>query len=113
MNIVHIAPNSPYNDGWGYQENLLPKYQHKLGHKVTLIVSDKMFYEGKIVTSDEVSYISKNGYKVIRGHYHKYINKKITKLISKINVYDMTISSYLDCHVHNRISAWTGLQGLC
>lgn len=39
MNILHIAPLSPYNVGWSYQDNLLPKYQRKLGHQVSVIVS--------------------------------------------------------------------------
>lgn len=49
MRIVHIAPNAPYNNYWGYQENLLPKYQKKLGHEVILIVSNTEHKNGKIV----------------------------------------------------------------
>jgi len=37
MKIVHIAHH--YNDGFGYHENLLPKYQKKYGHEVTIITS--------------------------------------------------------------------------
>ena len=39
MKILHVAPLSPYNIGWSYQDNLLPKYQRKLGHDVYVIVS--------------------------------------------------------------------------
>lgn len=39
MKILHVAPLSPYNVGWSYQDNLLPKYQRKLGHEVRIIVS--------------------------------------------------------------------------
>lgn len=39
MKLVHICQY--YNDGYGYQENLLPKYQAKLGHEVLLITSDR------------------------------------------------------------------------
>lgn len=39
MKILHIT--AYYNDGWGYQENLLPKYQKEMGHEVILITSDK------------------------------------------------------------------------
>ena len=39
MKILHVAPLSPYNVGWSYQDNLLPKYQRKLGHEVRVIVS--------------------------------------------------------------------------
>ena len=37
MKIVHIAQH--YNDGFGYHENLLPRYQKKYGHEVTIITS--------------------------------------------------------------------------
>ena len=39
MKILHVAPLSPYNIGWSYQDNLLPKYQRKLGHEVKVVVS--------------------------------------------------------------------------
>lgn len=42
MKIVHICQY--YNDGYGYQENLLPRYQKKLGHDVKIITSDRMSY---------------------------------------------------------------------
>ena len=49
MRILHIAPSAPYNDYWGYQDNLLPKYHRKLGHEVTVIVTNTMHKDGKIV----------------------------------------------------------------
>jgi len=42
IKILHICQY--YNDGWGYQENLLPRYQAKLGHKVVVITSDRRPY---------------------------------------------------------------------
>lgn len=38
MKIVHI--HQYFNEGYGYQENILPSYQKKLGHDVILITSD-------------------------------------------------------------------------
>lgn len=38
MKIVHI--HQYYNDGMGYQENILPQYQVELGHEVILITSN-------------------------------------------------------------------------
>lgn len=38
MKIVHIQQY--YNDGMGYQENILPRYQAKLGNEVVLITSN-------------------------------------------------------------------------
>ena len=49
MNIVHIAANSPYNDCWGYQDNILPKYHKKMGHNVTIITTNKMHEDEKVV----------------------------------------------------------------
>ena len=54
MKILHIAPNAPYNRGWGYQENLLPKYQKKLGHDVTVIVRTKLHREAEVADLLEV-----------------------------------------------------------
>ena len=44
MKIVHVQQS--YEDGMGYQENILPAYQAKLGHEVTLITSDLSPYYG-------------------------------------------------------------------
>ena len=38
MKIVHITHH--YIDGWGYQDNLLPLYQYRLGNEIT-VISDK------------------------------------------------------------------------
>ena len=27
MKILHLCLDAPFNDDWGYQDNLLPKYQ--------------------------------------------------------------------------------------
>ena len=40
MKIIHISQY--YNDGYGYQENILPYYQKLLGHEVIHITSDRM-----------------------------------------------------------------------
>lgn len=40
MKIVHICLSAPYVDGWGYQENLLPEYLHKLGIENHVITSN-------------------------------------------------------------------------
>jgi len=39
VKIVHICLEAPYIDGWGYQENMLPKHHAELGHEVTVIGS--------------------------------------------------------------------------
>lgn len=38
MKIVHVTHH--YIDGWGYQDNLLPKYQQKNGHDVVVLADN-------------------------------------------------------------------------
>lgn len=38
MKIVHVTHH--YIDGWGYQDNLLPKYQQKAGHEVVVLTDN-------------------------------------------------------------------------
>ena len=66
MKIVHISPNAPYNDYWGYQDNLLPKYQKKLQHEVTMITTNTIHKDGRIVDVDCSDYVLNDGVRVIR-----------------------------------------------
>lgn len=89
MNIVHIAPNAPYNEGWGYQENLLTKYQAKLGHRVTLIITNERHENGHIIETDLEDYISKDGFRVIRKKKEKMLPGYLGKIITKMMVYPL------------------------
>lgn len=84
MKIVHIAPNAPYNDYWGYQDNLLPKYQKKLGHDVTIIVPNLMHKDGGIVETACGEYVLNDGVRVIRRSYRRYFNRILTNLNSRL-----------------------------
>ncbi len=87
MNILHIAPNAPYNDNWGYQENLLPKYQKKAGHDVSLIVTNLSFKDGKTVETECREYVSDDGVNIIRLKKKQYPLGIQTKLCAKLEVY--------------------------
>ncbi len=89
MKIVHIAPNSPYNDYWGYQENLLPKYQRKIGHDVVLITTTKMHKDGEIVEGEEKEYTLSDGVKVVRKAYKNFKNRTMTGVLTYIPVYTL------------------------
>lgn len=87
VEIVHIAPSAPYNDYWGYQDNLLPKYQKKLGHNVTMITTNTMHQDGKIVETECSDYILDDGVRVIRlarkdysYHTFTYMNARLLKI---------------------------------
>ncbi len=89
MKIVHIAPNSPYNEGWGYQDNLLPKFHARMGHDVTLIITNKMHSDGKIIETDCVRYDSPDGFNVVRRNIVAPHIPKVGALFSKMEVYDL------------------------
>ncbi len=90
MRIVHLALQAPYNEGWGYQENLLTKYQVKLGYDVTLIVSCNMnSANSEIVTCEPEDYISPDGFRVVRVEAKKIISKKISSFLKISSVYNL------------------------
>lgn len=86
MKIVHIAPNAPYNDNWGYQENLLTKYQKKLGHDVTLIITNTTHRDGKIVQTDCADYMTQDGIRVVRLKRKQYIHRSLTAMCAHMQV---------------------------
>lgn len=88
MKIVHISPNATYNDYWGYQDNLLPKYQKKLGHDVTVITTNKKHENGKIVETDCKDYVLDDGVRVIRMKTKKYPHIILTNLNARLEVFD-------------------------
>lgn len=89
MVILHIAPNAPYNEGWGYQDNILPKYHAKLGHDVTLVITNTTHKDGKVVETKCEDYISDNGFRVIRRPTVKKYPGKIGGMLKAMQVEDL------------------------
>ena len=89
MNIVHISPGACYSEGWSYQENLLPKYQAKLGHTVTLIVSDRTLVGTNVETCACTDSMSADGFRVIRRSFTRFPGGKLTSLLSRLPVSDL------------------------
>lgn len=72
MTIVHIAISCFYIEGWGYQENLLPKYHKLAGHDVYMISSRFNKDEhNRPCTRPAGEYINKDGVKVTILDYAK------------------------------------------
>ena len=88
MKILHISPCAPYNDYWGYQENLLPKYQKKLGHDVTLIITNLTQKDGKWVETDCGDYVLDDGVRVIRKARRTHFIKAYGNIRSKMDVFE-------------------------
>ncbi len=84
MKIVHICIANYYADGYGYQENLLTKYNKIQGNDVTIITSVRNYSPetGDFVYENPRIYKNNEGIKVIRLQYRfKFFGKKIMKTI--------------------------------
>lgn len=89
MRIVHVTACAPYNDYWGYQDNLLPKYHAKLGHEVTMITTNTKQEGGKVVEVPCDDYILSDGVRVIRLKRRNYGNIILNNLRSKLDIYEL------------------------
>lgn len=89
MEIVHLCLQAPYNDYWGYQDNLLPKYHRKLGHNVTVITTNTMHEGTKIVKVDTADYKLDDGQRIIRLDYVKFRPQKICRIFRYFKIYDL------------------------
>lgn len=80
MKVVNICLTGSYNLGWGYQDNLLSKYQNKNGNEVTLIttqfINDKNSEE---YLETDCGVFNDNGVKVIR--LRNGFNTTMTKIL--------------------------------
>lgn len=105
MKILHISPNGSFNDGWGYQENLLPKYQHLLGNEVVLLVVNRCWAQQKSVTVPCKVFVSRDGFKVIQREIKKVWTRKITNILSHMEIYDVLLDFRPDyIHFHGLVS---------
>ena len=67
MKVCHVCLCGPVTDNFSYQENLLTKYQAKLGMDVSMIASPYYFtQEGTIAISDKKEYVNSDGVKLYR-----------------------------------------------
>lgn len=89
MKIVHITPCAPYNDNWGYQDNLLPKYHAKLGHSVVMIATNQIHDKGRIKKIPCSDYYLEDGVHVYRISQHQYGHVVLTNLFHKLDVYEI------------------------
>lgn len=87
MKIVHLSLDSSYNDNWGYQDNLLPKYQKKLGHDVVVITTNTVQNNGKIETVPCSRYFLDDGEEIIRLDYKNVGLYPFRLLRKKFDIY--------------------------
>lgn len=113
MNIVHLGLDAPYNEGWGYQENLLPKYQAKAGHNVTLIVSNRKHSSGgSFETVEPEDYISPDGFRVIRLDYIHYFLDKLSRSVKFYKIYGILKNIKPDLIMQHGLNNTSVLQAI-
>lgn len=70
MKIVHVCLcGDVFNEHYAYQDNILPKYHHKLGHEVYIIAPTYSEYrkqDGKILSESAGEKVIGDGIKLIR-----------------------------------------------
>lgn len=89
--IVHISILAPYNEGWGYQENLLPHYHKLLGNDVTLITTTGTRENGKIIHISPCDTVLPDGVRLIRLQRNSFPNRYWASVFGAYS-----LESYLD-----------------
>ena len=65
--ILNICLTGPYSDGFAYQDNLLPKYQRRLGHRVVVIAPAwRWSRDGSLEHIVPSRYADKDGVEIVR-----------------------------------------------
>lgn len=73
--ILHICLAGRFTDGWGYQDNLLPKYHRKLGFEVYVIATENSWDKNSQL-SKQKEYYNDDGVKIIRLSLKKHSKYK-------------------------------------
>ncbi len=107
MKIVHVAPNTVYNDGWSYQDNLLPKYQVKCGHDVTLITNTREHVGNETIKTAATEFESCDGFKVVRIDFNNYRHRFLTDLFSKLDLYEKLLEIQPDAIFYHGLESTT------
>jgi 1,2-diacylglycerol 3-alpha-glucosyltransferase len=88
--IIHFVLSAPYNDNWGYQDNLLPKFQCPMAKKVYVVTTCmKNSEDGHIVHTEEASYVLNDGVRVIRLKHIGYRFPSLRRVFCFLNMYHL------------------------
>ena len=85
MRILHCCLAAFYNEGFGYQENILPRMHKKQGHEVKIIASTEKFVDKmNLGYVKEGTFINEDGIEVTRLPYSRILPHKI---MTKLRIY--------------------------
>ena len=78
MKVLHLCLSAFYIDGYGYQENILPRMHKKLGHDVLIVASTETYIDNmNLGYIESRNYVNEDGIPVHRIPYSKYIPARI------------------------------------
>lgn len=78
MRIAHVCLAQFYIDGYGYQENILPRVHRKMGHEVEIIASTETYIDhAKLGYVASSSYLNEDGITVHRLPYAFWVPQKL------------------------------------
>ena len=82
MRILHCCLAAIYVDGFGYQENILPRMHKFQGHDVMILASTEIIKPGEgYVYTVPSKYINEDGISVVRIPYRKILSQKVSAKI--------------------------------
>lgn len=85
MRVLHCCLAAFYNEGYGYQENILPRMHKKQGHEVKIIASTEKFVDKmNLGYVDSVRFNNEDDIPVVRLPYISWLPVKI---IRKLRIY--------------------------
>lgn len=78
MRIAHICLAAFYVDGFGYQENILPRVHRRMGHEIEIIASTETYVDrAKLGYVKPLTYVNEDGITVHRLPYAKWIPRRL------------------------------------
>lgn len=86
MRIAHICLAAFYIDGFGYQENILPKLHRQMGHEVMIVASTQTYIDNtRLGYVEPSSYVNEHGVPVHRIPYASWVPRRLR---SKVRAYE-------------------------
>lgn len=86
MRIAHLCLAAFYIDGYGYQENILPRVHKRMGHEVEIIASTETYVDkSHLGYVEPSSYWNEDGIRVHRLAYSRWLPRRLRP---KIRAYE-------------------------
>ena len=92
MKILHLCLQTSYTIGWGYQDNIIPKYHAELGHDVTIITTTAVHEQSIKTETSPDDILLEDGQRLIRLKYENIGFSKLSNIVRKYKIYDLLTS---------------------